>query len=129
LLRGEYKVIELIRVFRRARYIGICGLVAAALLAGCGGDATNGADAMEGKFFYAMPTSPGQGMTLELMKDWTAIGTRPGGRVQPGTYRRDGNKVIVSLTGDGANLTYTLQDDGNLTTIFYGNETAVFVKQ
>ena len=35
--------------------------------------------------------------------------------------------MIVSLTGDGANLTYTLQDDGNLTTIFYGSETAVFV--
>ena len=122
-------MIELIRVFRRVRCISIGGLAAASLLAGCGGGATDGGDGMEGKFFYAMPTSPGQGMTLELMKDWTAIGTRPGGRVQPGTYRRDGNKVIVSLTGDGANLTYTLQDDGNLTTIFYGNETAVFVKQ
>ena len=122
-------MIELIRVFRRVRYISVCGLAATVLLTGCGGGAANGNDALEGKFFYAMPTSPGQGMTLELMKDGTAIGTRPGGRVQPGTYRRDGDKVIVSLTGDGANLTYTLQDDGNLTTIFYGSETAVFVKQ
>jgi hypothetical protein len=98
----------------------------ALLLAAC---SSGGAGDLEGKYFYALQGSSGDGMTLDLRKDGIVVATRPGGKVQDGTYRVEGTKVTVSLTGDGANLVYTREADGNLTTLFYGSEKAVFVRQ
>lgn len=101
------------------------GLGSALLSLACG---AGGAD-LEGRYFYSMREPAGAGMTLELRQGGIAQATRPGGRVQEGTYRVEGDKVTVSLKGDGANLTYLLEADGNLSTTFYGSERAVFVKQ
>ncbi len=121
-------MIEPVGVLRSTRIVRALalGLCSALLWAACGAGSGGG---IEGKYYYQMEKPAGEGMTLELRKDGIAVGTRPGGRVQEGTYRAEGDKVTVSLKGDGANLVYTLEDDGNLTTVFYGSERAVFVKQ
>ena len=87
-----------------------------------------GRSGLEGKYVYQLDKSTGQSMTIELMPDGIAKVTRPDGRVEDGIYNRvDSGKVIVNTKGSGSR--YTVDGDGNLSTIFYGKDTAVFVKQ
>ena len=114
--------------------LGFCCLLS---LAACSGGASappgddggqKGRSGLEGKYVYQLDKSTGQSMTIELMPDGIAKVTRPDGRVEDGIYNRvDSGKVIVNTKGSGSR--YTVDGDGNLSTIFYGKDTAVFVKQ
>lgn len=108
----------------RAAALVCCSVL---LLACGGGNDADGKVGMEGKYFYQMTGD--QGMTLELQKTGIAIVTRPGGTVQQGTYQLAGETLTVTLEGAASRLVYTIEDDDNLATTFYGTERAVFVKQ
>ena len=101
------------------------------LLAACGGSGGDTSDAsrVEGKYFHQMAGPAGQGMSMELRENGLAVATGPGTTVKQGSYGVKGDKVTVLLEGRVGSIDYTVRDDGNLATTFYGNEEAVFVKQ